>query len=76
MPQTDASSGHVIVVYRVQTAWTFFGGISDLFITCMVWLALDDKSTPIVITLEGRTYSVVDVLKPLDSSLINLDDEE
>ncbi len=31
-------------IYRNLTAWNFFGGVSDLFLTCMLWFILDNKS--------------------------------
>ena len=32
--------------YKVSSAWTFVGGVADLFITCMIWFVLDEQASP------------------------------
>ena len=46
----------------IITAWTFFGGLSDLFIMSMIWYVFDDKSTPDVFRHGDYSYSVVNVI--------------
>ena len=57
-------SSHLSIVtfYRVLTAWTFFGGLADLFITCMIWFVFDDKATPVVFRHGEHSYSVMNII--------------
>jgi hypothetical protein len=57
-------------VYRVATAWTIFGGVSDIFILCMIWFIFDDKSAPTIFkdNRENLTYAVLDIIKSHDSA--------
>lgn len=32
---------NLLVSVKLQTVWTLVGGVSDLFITCMLWFVLD-----------------------------------
>ena len=47
---------------RICTAWTFFGGLADLFITCMIWFVFDDKGTPNVFRHGEFSYAVLNVI--------------
>ena len=47
VPATNGNGGsfnglHTVNV-RLRTAWTFFGGVTDLSITCVLYLILDEK---------------------------------
>jgi len=48
---------------RIETAWTFVGAASDLFITCMIWYILDENATPVLFKQGRFTYSVLDVIR-------------
>ena len=54
------------------------GGISDLFITCMLWFIFDDKGQPTIFIHGDRSYFSTDVIKShrLVSSVLNEDIEE
>ena len=54
------------VAVKVQSAWIFFAGISDLFLTCMLWFIFDLDGTPSIFrdTSENRTYALLDVISP------------
>ena len=32
-----------VSIIRIKTALTFFAGLTDIFITCMIWFVLDEK---------------------------------
>lgn len=49
--------------YKISNAWTIVGGIADLFITCMLWFILDDRSRPDIFKHGERNYPVLDVIK-------------
>jgi len=49
--------------YRIETAWTFVGAASDLFLTCMIWYILDENATPVVLKQGRFAYAVVDVIR-------------
>ena len=51
----------------IITSWTFFGGLSDIFIMSMIWYVFDDKSTPDVFSHGDYSYSVVNVINELAS---------
>ena len=47
IPATNAvNGGSLEIAFKVDTAWTFIGGFSDLFITCMLWFIIEDKHLP------------------------------
>ena len=56
-------------VYRVQTCWTVFGGVSDIFLSCMIWFIHDEEGTPTIFRDErhNSTYAILDLIKPKDS---------
>lgn len=43
VPQTDGTSGNPVTYWIVFIAWTLFCGFSDLFLTCMMFLILDEE---------------------------------
>lgn len=53
--------------FRMATAFYFFGGVADLFLSVMLWLIFDQNKTPTVIVDGRREYSVVEVIKFRDS---------
>ena len=56
-------------VYRAATWWSLFGGASDIFLSCMIWLIFDEESAPTVFRDErhNSTYAVLDIIKSFDS---------
>ena len=70
VPATNKSNA---VGYRVESVWTFVGGLSDLFITVMVWFILDDKAKIDIFTQGDRSYAVMNVVR--QSRNINEDEE-
>ena len=50
------------------------GGLSDLFITVMVWFILDDKAKIDIFTKGDRSYPVMNVVRPTSRN-INEDEE-
>ena len=61
------------------TAFYFFEGVGDLFLSLILWFILDDERLPAFIVDGDRVYSVRDVIKADDSdsnSAINIDCEE
>jgi hypothetical protein len=56
----------------MQSAFIFFGGMADLFLTVMLWFILDSEKT-VNLMLDGeRVYAVTNVIKANDSS-VNID---
>jgi len=44
LPYSNGSEDHDLVpAFRASSAWTFIGGVCDLFLTIMIWFALDEK---------------------------------
>ena len=43
--------------------WTIIGGVSDLYLTCMVWFIFDKNKSLSVYKDDHRSYSIVDVVK-------------
>ena len=65
-----------VAYFRVEIAWTFFGGLADLFIACMIWFVFDEKGSPVVFRHGERSYSVLNVIN-VDAYLTNdIDIEE
>ena len=46
----------------MYSAFIFFGGLADIFLSVMMWFILDSKFSPKVFIDGGRTYSVTDVI--------------
>ena len=59
----------------METAFYFFGGAADLFLSIMLWFILDDKQAPAVLLDGDRSYSVVEVLRTAQSCEINSDSD-
>ena len=51
---------------RIVVAWIFFGGLADLFITCMLWLVMSDEVTPEILRHGDYSYAVLNVVKETD----------
>lgn len=56
-------------VYRMLTAFFFFGGVSDLFLSLMLWFIIDDYKTPALFIDGDNVYALVDVVKERDSTI-------
>lgn len=50
-----------VTIYKVGTSMTFFGGVSELFLSCMLWFILDaDQQNVIFIDeISQRTYAIL-----------------
>jgi hypothetical protein len=59
---------------RAMTAWTFAAGASDIFLTCMMWFILDEKSKSDIFRHGSRSYAVLDVVSSRAS--VNPSDSE
>ena len=59
------------------SAFFFFGGLADLFLSVMLWFILDSERNATVFVDGNRVYSVTEVIK-VGGSVINndCDDEE
>ncbi len=46
-----------------------FGGVSDIFLSCMIWFIYDEEGTPTIFRDErhNSTYAILDIIKPKDS---------
>ncbi len=58
--------------FRMTSAFFFFGGLADLFLSLMLWFILDSEKAAIVLVDGDRVYSVEDVIRQRHSS-INVD---
>ncbi len=58
--------------YRMTSAFIFFGGLADIFLSVMLWFILDSQKQSTVFVDSNRVYAVADVIKSQDSS-VNLD---
>ena len=47
---------------RMTTAFLFFGGAADLFLSVMLWFILDDGKKPLFFVDGERVHSVEDVI--------------
>ena len=66
-----------VAEYRVKSAWTFVGGVSDLMITCMLWFIFDEQATSHIFRHSGKSYPVLDIVKaPMRSSVNSIEEEE
>ncbi len=61
--------------YRMLSAFTFFGGLADIFLSVMLWFILDSQKQATVLVDSNRVYSVADVINPRHSG-INEDCED
>ena len=58
--------GSEIIAYQIASAATVFGGISEMFLSCMLWFIIDDGSLPPSIIVDQNNkifYPVIDVIK-------------
>jgi len=67
-PKTD-DQGKLITYIRTGTAWTIIGGACDLYLTCMIWFIYDDTQSPSILIQGDRSYAILNVAKPIDSSV-------
>ncbi len=49
--------------YRMDSAFYFFGGLADIFLSLMLWFILDSQKQATVFLDGNRVYSVADVIK-------------
>lgn len=56
-------------VYRMLTAFFFFGGASDLFLSLMLWFILDDYKTPALFIDGDKVYTVANIIKMRESTI-------
>lgn len=67
LPYSNGSKNDLVPAFRASSAWTFIGGVCDLFLTCMIWLILDEKKLPNIVNDGRHSYAVMDVIKPRSS---------
>jgi hypothetical protein len=60
---------------RMYSAFYFFGGLADIFLSVMLWFVLDSQKQATVLVDGNRVYSVAEVIK-LQHSVINEDCED
>ena len=48
--------------YRMFSAFYFFGGLSDIFLSVMLWFILDSQKQATVLVDGNRVYAVTDVI--------------
>ncbi len=47
---------------RMESAFTFFGGLADIFLSLMLWFILDSQKQAAVLVDGNRVYAVADVI--------------
>jgi hypothetical protein len=64
------TNGISVFLFRGMTALAFFGALSDLFLTSMLWFILEEKGAPSIFMDEknDKTYAVLDVIASHNSS--------
>lgn len=68
VPLTNGTRGVSAITYRVQSAWTFFSAIQDIFLACMMFFILDEKSVDILVDERFHvSYPVIDVINHKES---------
>ncbi len=50
--------------FRMYSAFYFFGGLADIFLSIMLWFILDSQKQAAVLVDGNRVYSVADVINP------------
>ena len=56
---------NLIQDYRMTSAFVFFGGLSDFFLSLMLWFILDGDKESTVLVDGDRVYSIIeDVINP------------
>ena len=58
--------------FRMYSAFTFFGGLAEIFLSVMLWFVLDTQKQAAVFVDGSRVYAVASVIKSQHSS-VNLD---
>jgi hypothetical protein len=63
---------------RMHTAFLFFGGLADIFLSVMLWFILDTDKAVAVVVHGNKVYAVTDVIKASFSSIneYSMEDEE
>ncbi len=56
----------------MYSAFLFFGGLADIFLSVMLWFVLDNQKQATVLVDGKRVYAVADVINPR-LSVINED---
>ncbi len=54
---------------RMDSAFFFFGGLADLFLSLMLWFILDSEKAATVLVDGDRVYAVQDVIRPRHSGV-------
>jgi len=54
--------------YRMFTAFYFFGGVADLFLSVMLWFILDTERSPAALLDGDKVYAVVNVISARHSA--------
>ena len=52
------------------TAYQFFGGLADIFLSLMLWFISDEQKQPTIFIDDNKIYAITEVVK-LKSSIIN-----
>ena len=55
--------------YRMDSAFIFLSGMTDLFLSVMMWFILDTEKENKIFIDGNRTYAVRDIIKDSASSL-------
>ena len=65
VPSTNGSEGFTANTTNIASLWTVFGGVSDIFLSCIMWFIMDEESAPDFVLDERNHYSyaVMDVVK-------------
>jgi hypothetical protein len=61
----------VVEETRMNSAFTFFGGLADMFLSIMLWFILDSKKSPALLVDGDKVYAVTEVVNPRHSGEIN-----
>ena len=61
-----------LIGQRMYSAFVFFGGLAEIFLSIMLWFVLDSDRKTTVFSDGSRVYAVASLIKS-DSSLINED---
>ncbi len=48
--------------FRMESAFIFFGGLADMFLSVMLWFILDSQKEATVLVDGDRVYAVADVI--------------
>lgn len=53
------------------SAWTFFGGVADIFISLMLWFIFSEDQVTHLIRHSEKSYPVLDIIVPNERLSIN-----